>query len=140
MHDYIITADGGSQGNHDRATESIGYGSFIIEVVEAGIRSQQYVRNFGAGVTNNEAEYRSQTEALKHLEGVIEAAGDDPKKYSVLIRTDCDLIIGHITMGWKVDMVKLGPEYANLQAAITKFKAVEFEKLAGDEMKAILGH
>ena len=68
------------------------------------------------------------------------AAGDDPQKYSVLIRTDCDLIIGHIAKGWKVDMVKLGAEYANLQAAITKFKEVGFEKMSGDEMKAILGH
>ena len=140
MPDYIITADGGSQGNHDLAIESTGYGSFIIEVVEPGVKSQQYVKNYGTGVSNNQAEYRTQLEALKHLEDVIEAAGDDPKKYSVLIRTDCNLIIGHITKGWKVDMVKLGAEYANLQAAITKFKAVEFEKLSGEEMKAILGH
>jgi ribonuclease HI len=138
MFDFIITADGGSLGNGTK--ESIGYGSFIVERGSSETKSVQFQRTFGAGITNNESEYRIVIEALIKVKDAIEASGHKATDYSILIKSDSALVIGQCSKGWKINAANLWPLFTNLMLLIGVFKVVQFEKLSGDEMKVILGH
>ena len=50
--------------------------------------------DFGRGVTNNEAEYRTLAAALEDLVGRIQRAGRSPSDYSLLVHTDSQLMVG----------------------------------------------
>jgi len=139
MFSFIITADGGSLGNGTE--ESIGYGSFIVErTYPAKLKSKQFRHTFGAGITNNEAEYRIVIEALVKVKDAIEASGYKAADNSILIKSDSGLIIGQCSCGWKIKALNLRPLNTELMSLINEFGNVEFEKLSGDKMKSILGH
>jgi|GEM_PF-3316158 len=87
---YSLVVDGGAlnQGSADSA----GYGSFRLE---ARTGQKQTIRlDFGRGVTNNEAEYRTLIAGLKDLVGRIQRAGKSPSGYSLLVHTDSQLVVG----------------------------------------------
>ena len=138
MYDFIITADGGSLGNG--TNDSIGYGSFIVERVDPKTMSKQFRHTFGAGITNNEAEYMIVIEALKLIKSVLEASGESVINTSILIKLDSTLVIGQCSLGWKIKVDHLRSLNIGLMSLINKFGNVEFEKLSGDKMKSILGH
>jgi ribonuclease HI len=138
MYDFIITADGGSLGNGTK--ESIGYGSFIVERGNSKTKSVQFQRTFGAGITNNESEYRIVIEALIKVKDAIEGSGHKAVNYSILIKSDSALVIGQCSLGWKIKAANLRALNTALMNLINKFSNVEFEKLSGDKMKSILGH
>ncbi len=138
MYDFIITADGGSLGNGTK--DSIGYGSFIVERVKPITKSKQFRHTFGAGITNNEAEYMIVIEALRLIKSVLEASGANVKGNSILIHSDSMLVIGHTQLGWKVKAKNLMPLFTELTNLINEFGKVEFIKISGDTMKSILGH
>lgn len=138
MHDFIVTADGGSLGNGTK--DSIGYGSFVVERGNSESKSIQFRRNFGAGVTNNEAEYKIVIEALIKIKDAIEASGHKTADHSILIYSDSMLVIGHCSHGWKIKALNLLPLNKELMDLINKFGNIEFIKISGDMMKSILGH
>lgn len=138
MHNFVITADGGSLGNGTK--DAIGYGSFIIERVNPKTKSKQFRHTFGTGITNNEAEYMTVIEALKLIQSVLEASGEKVNGTSILINSDSALVIGQCSNGWKVKSSRIWPLHHELSNLIDKFGTVEFEKLSGDKMKSILGH
>ena len=138
MFNFIITADGGSLGNGTE--DSIGYGSFIIQRGESKDKSIQFRETFGAGITNNEAEYRIVIEALTKIKGAIEASGHKIGNQSILVRTDSALVIGQCSIGWKVKAMNLRPLNLELRDLMSEFYNVLFEKVSGDKMKSILGH
>jgi ribonuclease HI len=89
---YFLVVDGGAlnQGSADIA----GYGSFCLE---ARTGQKQTIRlDFGRGVTNNEAEYRTLIAGLKDLVGRIQRAGKFPSTHSLLVHTDSQLMIGQL--------------------------------------------
>ena len=97
--DYFLSTDGGSAANG--SAESLGYGSYFL-VCRSG--QKKMVRlDFGRGVTNNEAEYRTLIAGLKDLFGRIQRAGTSPSGYSLLVHTDSQLMVGQLTQGWKVN-------------------------------------
>ena len=100
MHNFIITADGGSLGNGTK--DSVGYGSFFVERVNPKTKSKQFRHTFGAGITNNEAEYMIVIEALKLIQSVLEASGESVINTSILIKSDSALVIGQCSLGWKI--------------------------------------
>jgi ribonuclease HI len=138
MHNFIITADGGSLGNGTK--ESVGYGSFIVEGGGSETKSPQFRHTFGAGITNNEAEYMIVIEALKLIKSVLEASGGSIINNSILIKSDSALVIGQCSLGWKIKVDRLRSLNAGLMGLINKFGSIEFAKLSGDKMKSILGH
>lgn len=138
MVHFIVTCDGGSRGNHDKEIQSVGYGSFLIEI--PGQDAQFAVRKeFGVGISNNEAEYLSLLAALNHIKSAFESAATDLKTIQLTIRTDSDLVIGHLTKGWKVKQHLL-PLVDEAKALIPLFSSVTFDKMTGDRMKEVLGH
>ena len=138
MYDFIITADGGSLGNGTK--DAIGYGSFIVERVNPKTKSKQFRHTFGAGITNNEAEYMIVIEALKLIKSVLEASGEKVKSSSLTVYSDSMLVIGHCSLGWKINALNLRPLNTELMTLINEFAKVEFIKISGELMKSILGH
>ena len=138
MYDFIITVDGGSLGNGTE--DSIGYGSYIIEVPKSGIKTNPFKLKFGTGKTSNEAEYLSLIAALLKVIVIIEAPGNVVKESSIRIITDSQLVIGHCSLGWKVKAMNLLPLQQEAVALISRFGIANFEKISGDAMKLILGH
>lgn len=138
MTNFVITADGGSLGNGTK--DSIGYGSFIVERVAPKTKSKQFRHTFGAGITNNEAEYMIVIEALKLIKSVLEGCGEKVNGTSILIYSDSMLVIGHCSLGWKLKAKNLVPLFTELMNLINEFDKIEFVKISGDKMKSILGH
>lgn len=138
VHEFIITCDGGALNN--QGPNPIGYGSFLVEIPSRGFVSSIRKESFGQGVTNNEAEYRIIIEALILLHDVIAAEGERPNEKAILIRTDSQLVIGHMVDGWKINATHLAETYKRLSELIRMFKRVDFEKVSGERMKEILGH
>ncbi len=136
--DFIVTADGGSLGNGTK--DSIGYGSFFVERVNPKTKSKQFRHTFGAGITNNEAEYMIVIEAIKLIQSVLEASGESVINNSILVKSDSALVIGQCSLGWKIKVDHLRLLNTELMNLINQFGNVEFEKLSGDLMKSILGH
>ena len=136
---FIITCDGGSRGNHDKATESEGYGSFLIQMPNSPQRLDNHM-TFGTGISNNEAEYMSLISALEHIQSSFLAAGADLKQIELTVRMDSQLVIGQLVQGWKVKAQNLIPLAVKAKALIQDFGKVTFDRISGDKMKEILGH
>lgn len=91
MAPITLVFDGGSIGNPGR-----GYGSYQLTVrgkTEAPRRLE-----FGAGYTNNEAEYDT---LIAALEMIVQRA-NDPRRVQLEIRGDSQLVIKQITGQWKI--------------------------------------
>jgi len=138
MSKYIIICDGGSLGNHVGKEGAKAYGSFIIL---PDIRTERFMMEFGVG-SNNDAEYLIAISALKYLYARLTA---DPSKSfpietDVVIQTDSQLVIGQMSKGWKIKAPNILTHVVHLQEAMSHFKSVSFEHIAGLVMKKILGH
>lgn len=86
-----IVFDGGSIGNPGQ-----GYGSYQITVRDKAEPPKRLT--FGAGHTNNEAEYDT---LIAALEAVVRRA-NDPQRVQLDIRGDSQLVIKQITGQWKI--------------------------------------
>lgn len=140
MIEFIITCDGGSRGNHDKNVVSMGYGSFMIEmdgVPAASIRSGEL--DFGENITNNQAEYMALSASLEHISDNFAKAGGDLKAVGLKIRTDSQLVIGHLMKGHKVKHT-LVDLVVKASSQLQQFDSFVFEQIPGDKMKQILGH
>ena len=135
-YDFHLSCDGGSRGNG--SAQAAGFGSYFLSNRDG---RQQIVRlDFGRGVTNNEAEYRTLIAGLQDLVGRIERAGKSPATYSLLIHTDSQLVVGQLTQGWKVKAANLRAlvdEAAGLREA---FGQCDLVKVPRDEIVRVLGH
>ena len=133
---YSLVVDGGAlnQGSADSA----GYGSFRLE---ARTGQKQTVRlDFGRGVTNNEAEYRTLIGAVKDLMVRIQRANKSPSTYSLLIHTDSQLVVGQLTQGWKVKAANLRPLVDEATVLMKAFGRCDLVKVPRDESVRVLGH
>jgi ribonuclease HI len=137
---FVITCDGGALDNQQNNGVSVGYGSYFIEIPGRKFKSATKREEFGAGITNNEAEYMIAIAALDTLKDVIEAEGGNCRDYVVEIRTDSQLVIGHMSKGWKLNAQNLRVHYYELRGRLKMYKGITFTKVAGDQMKEIIGH
>jgi len=134
--DYFATVDGGSRSNG--SADSAGYGSYCVQVRTG---QKQTIRlDFGRGVTNNEAEYRTLIAGLKDLAGRIERAGKAPADYSLLGHTDSQLMVGQLTQGWQVKAVNLRPLVDEAKGLVQAFGRCDLGKVPRDEIVRVLGH
>jgi ribonuclease HI len=134
--DYFLSTDGGSLSNG--SADSAGYGSYCLQVRTG---QKQTVRlNFGHGVTNNEAEYRTLAAGLKDLVGRIQRVGKSPSDYSLLVYTDSQLVVGQLTQGWQVKAANLRTLVDEAATLIRTFGRCDLVKVPRDEIVRVLGH
>jgi ribonuclease HI len=136
MMEFVITCDGGSRGNGTEVAH--GYGSYMINA--PGNIGNIHSLDFGGGITNNEAEYKALIGALNHISGAFLAVAADLKTIKLTIRTDSQLVVGHLSKGWKIKAHNLIPLAVKASSLCSQFASVEFEQISGEEMKSILGH
>jgi len=136
MIELTIVCDGGSLGNG--SANSIGYGSFMAYTL-GYVKGKIHQRQFGLGVTNSEAEYMALIAALEHTSVAFTSVVANPKAVKITVHTDSQMVIGHITEGWKTKL-SLIPLRNRAVELCDLFDSVTFVKITGDEMKRILGH
>lgn len=133
--DFLIVSDGGSRGN---GAQGDGFGSYHLENRDG--RKQTIRLEFGLGVTNNEAEYRSLIAALKDLVGRIRKAGKNPADYSVLAYTDSQLVVGQLVQGWACKAANLRPLLYEADVYKAMFGHCDVVKVPREEIVRVLGH
>jgi ribonuclease HI len=134
---FILTCDGGSRGNGSPNSE--GYGSFMVQIPD-NESSLSNTRQYGTGVTNNEAEYMSLIDALEHVSRSFDSVAADVKTIKLTIRMDSATVIGHMSMGWRIKAPNLMPLAVKARDLINSFGKVTFEKIKENKMKEIIGH
>jgi ribonuclease HI len=97
-------------------------------------------REFGDGVTNNEAEYRTLVAALDDLKRTIVNAGRDPRQYRVLAVGDSQLVINQLNGLWKVKHETLRPLVVTAKTLIAAFGEVRLRWHPRARSVATLGH
>jgi ribonuclease HI len=112
---YEIVFDGGSLGN-----PGLGYGSY--EITSDGVVLHRVERReFGQGVTNNQAEYRSLIGALSWL---LNHLGDAARSATVSVNGDSQLVLNQLDGKWKVKNEGLKPFFAEASALRKQFGRV----------------
>ncbi len=130
MTRYEIVFDGGSLGNPGK-----GYGSYRLR--RAGEDWAAPVRlDYGDGVTNNEAEYRTLVAAL----ATLAADSADPAAVAVDVFGDSQLVINHLKGRWKVRAANLWPLYTAAREAAARFASVRYTWQPRDKSVQLLGH
>ncbi|HYI23791.1 MAG TPA: ribonuclease HI family protein [Thermomicrobiales bacterium] len=114
---YEIVFDGGSLGN-----PGLGYGSY--EVTSGGDVLQRVERQeYGQGVTNNQAEYRSLIGALAWLRQHL---GDNASGATVVVNGDSQLVLNQVRGTWKVKNEGLRPFHSQARELANQFGNVTF--------------
>ena len=135
-HDFLLVSDGGSRGNG--SADAAGFGSYRLATRDG--RQQTLRLDFGRGVTNNEAEYRTLITGLEDLLGRIRHADKSPAEYSLLVHTDAQLLVGQLTQGWQVKAANLRPLVDEAAGLIQAFGRCDLVKVPRDEIVRVLGH
>ena len=132
--DFAIVSDGGSL---DHGVGNHGYGSYQLSNRDG---RRHTVRLDLGTATNNEAEYRTLIAALKDLIGRITKAGKSPARYSVVVQTDAQLLVGQLTQGWQVKAANLRPLVDEAASLLESFGLAQLEKVPREEIVRVLGH
>jgi ribonuclease HI len=130
---YTLTFDGGSKGNPGR-----GYGSYEIRTSDNRFRVER--REFGDGVTNNEAEYRALIEGLSDILQTLVSAGKDPRGYRIRVLGDSQLVIKQLNGEYKVRHPGMLPLNAEAKALASRFARVTFCWHERSNSVHVLGH
>jgi len=135
-YDFLAIVDGSSKGNG--SANAAGFGSYHLATRDG--RKQTIRLDFGRGVTNNEAEYRTLIGGLKDLAGRIQRAGKSPSDYSLLVHTDSQLLVGQLTQGWQVKAANLRPLVDEARGLVQAFGRCDLVKVPRAEIVRVLGH
>jgi ribonuclease HI len=132
--DYVITFDGGSQGN-----PGPGYGSYALTRAQDG--KQDLVRlDFGRTMTNNEAEYEALIASLQGLIERIEAASRAPGDFTVEVRGDSSLVIRQVESVWKTKDDRMRLLRNRCRELLRRFKGHRLVLQGREESVRTLGH
>ena len=136
MSDYQIYCDGGCKGNG--TPQSQAYASYQLST---RVGASEIVRlDLPDAKTNNQAEYTALISALTDLNERIEKAGKNPSDYSVEAYTDSQLLVGQLTLGWKVKTAELRPFVDEARALIKVFGQCTLAKVPRQQIVKVLGH
>ena len=128
--DYTIVFDGGAIGNPGR-----GYGSYQI-VGTQGVVSEGR-RDYGDGVTNNQAEYLTLIHALEDLADRLNTGA---RRTSIAVRGDSQLIVEQVSGRMKVKHPNLQPLHRRASELLRGFGHVDVAWHGRDASVRILGH
>ena len=146
---WVLVFDGGSRGN-----PGPGYGSYALikptesadlpELAEPSAlsaRSADVVRlDFGARMTNNEAEYDTLIAALEDLIARITQAGRNPAEFSVEVRGDSRLVINQVSGAWKARDERMRTRRDRVRELLDRFGSYELRRQPRQESVRLLGH
>jgi ribonuclease HI len=135
---YRVWCDGGCANNGSRQ-QARGYASYLL-ATRTGQQQTVRLDDLPGVTTNNEAEYVAFISALVDLRGRIERAGKRPRDYSVVVRTDSQLLVGQLTQGWKVNAANLRSLVDNAAVLMQTFGRCDLIKVPRDEIVRVLGH
>jgi len=131
--DLSIVCDGGSLGNPGR-----GYGSYRLSDRTGASRLVRL--EFGDGVTNNQAEYRTLIAAIDAAIERAAALGQRPEDLCLQIRTDSQLLVEQLTGRWKVRHPALKPLHARASALVARFGRHDIAWQPRAQTVRVLGH
>lgn len=122
MSDIIAYVDGGCLNNG--GPNSVAYGSYAVN-------DRSPVRlKFPGLTTNNQAEYQT-------LIALLEALPEDAHG---VIYTDSALLVGQLTLGWKVRNLALRPQVDRTLALLRQRPGLRLDKAPRATISARLGH
>ena len=130
-YDFTLVFDGGSKGN-----PGLGYGSYRI-VDASGEEIAGEMLQYGDGITNNGAEFRTLNAALRHLSTML---SDKTPASTVAIRGDSELVIRGVKGDWKIKHPDLQPLKAEAVALLSQFKKADLQWHARRHSVGLLGH
>ncbi len=135
--DIEIYVDGGCKGNG--GPDPKGYGSFAVK--HEGEIKRHETFNLNAK-TNNEAEYNALSRALVSLNSLY-ARAPRVKGAKVIIYTDSQLVVGQLTLGWKLkadNLVEPHQRASNQLITLKKKYLLSLVKVPREQIVAVLGH
>jgi probable phosphoglycerate mutase len=128
--DYTLVFDGGALGNPGK-----GYGSFQIVGRDGVVAAERL--DFGDGVTNNQAEFRT---LIRALEALLERLGDRAGQTSLAVRGDSQLVINTVTGAWKARHPDLIPLRDRAVALLKQFGKTDVAWHRRSASVRVLGH
>lgn len=133
MNHYKIWLDGGSKRNGDR--EAFGYGSYYFQNMDKNKATVKRLE-FGAGTTNNEAEWKTLITVLKVL--------TDANDAEVSLFMDSKLVVNQFNKRWQCKderMAEFRDKALKINKKLKKNKVdVNLSWLPRDNIEIILGH
>lgn len=130
---YVLIFDGGSRGNPGPA-----YGSYVIQ--ESGKRSGRPARLQFGRATNNEAEYMTLLAGLEALIGSLEAQGEEPRRVSLEIRGDSQLVVQQLRGVWKAKNPRMRALRDQIRELLDRFGEVHIVHHDRSNSVQALGH
>ncbi len=127
---FEIVFDGGSLGNPGK-----GYGSY--EVTSGGSVLRHQREDFGANVTNNQAEYLTLIRALEWLDTSL--AGNRTGS-TILINGDSKLVLNQVQGLWKINAEPLRPLAQRVRDLLKGYKSSSLVWHARANSVKRLGH
>jgi ribonuclease HI len=134
--DYRIVSDGGSRRNG--SPDSHGYGSFQLKTRTG--QTDIFRRDFGRGITSNQAEYLAALEGFDTLITRIELAGGNPADFSVILYTDSRLVVDQMNGAAKVKNRRLRQIWNELVCKTAHFREARIAWAERADIVSILGH
>ena len=148
---WVLVFDGGSRGN-----PGPGYGSYALigpagsadlpELAEPSASAAKSAEadvvrlDFGARMTNNEAEYDTLIAALEDLIARITQAGRNPAEFSVEVRGDSRLVINQVSGTWKARDERMRTRRDRVRELLRRFGSYELRLQPRQESVRLLGH
>ncbi|MBX6752946.1 MAG: ribonuclease HI family protein [Thermorudis peleae] len=128
-----LVVDGGSRGN-----PGFGYGSFHLS---DSFGHDEIMRlEFGDGVTNNQAEYRTLLAALERAQEHARQHDWPVSQVALHIITDSQLMAEQLRGRWQVRDLQLRMLYDRARKALRAFGHVTISHRPRREIVAVLGH
>ncbi len=127
---YEIVFDGGALGNPGK-----GYGSYQITAPDGAMTRDRL--DYGDGVTNNQAEYRTLIAALRRLSFTLGAGAGSA---TVIVRGDSQLVLYQVQGTWKVKTEGLRPLHRQAADLVGQFGRVDLVWHARKHSVSVLGH
>jgi ribonuclease HI len=134
QYDYIVYFDGGSKGN-----PGLGYGSYLLMDVARQTKRLSRVE-FGNGITNNVAEYKTLEAALTDLRLTVQGNGEQTADRTVLVMGDSMLVVKQVQEKWCCRDANLMVLRNAVQRLLAGFASWQVTWQPRDVSVAILGH
>jgi ribonuclease HI len=128
--DYTIVFDGGSIGN-----PGLGYGSYQIVGGEGLVAHRRL--EFGDGVSNNQAEYRTLIAALEDLHARL---GNETARVAIAVRGDSELVVYQVLGRWRVKHPGLQPLRERVAVLLKGFQRTDVAWQPRRASVRVLGH
>ncbi|CAA9549361.1 MAG: hypothetical protein AVDCRST_MAG49-1636 [uncultured Thermomicrobiales bacterium] len=127
---FEIVFDGGALGNPGK-----GYGSYRIAGPDGVVAHDRL--DYGDGITNNQAEYRTLIAALERL---AQHVGPDAPATTVAVRGDSNLVVNQVLGRWKVKHPDLQPLHRRAVGLLRAFGRSDVQWHRRDASVRVLGH